>query len=237
MNTNDLRNFMQVSADVVQQSKELSWTIPDTADKAKGDLGLLPSDTIIEAWQIPTSSAMLLRFLVLLTGAQTILELGASIGFSTLWLALGAKETGGHVTTTEIFAEKAAIARTNIERAGLSDQVTLYEQDILDVLRAWPQDRPIDLVFMDADKQRYAKYLEALLPLLSTHGLVVVDNAGNYRKYMVAFIEEGRRLDNCVVQYLGIDNGLLLIATNVGTNFAPMIDLFDPNHQSGAHHA
>ena len=230
MNTYDLQNFMRVSADVVRQSKELSWTIPSTADTVKGDLGLLPNDTLIEAWQIPTSSAMLLRFLVLLTGARTIVELGASIGFSTIWLALGAKETGGHVTTTEIFAEKAAIARNNIERAGLTEQVSLREEDILEVLSTWPHDEPIDLVFMDADKQRYAKYLEMLLPLLSTRGLVVVDNAGNYRKYMTDFIEECKRLENCTVHYLDIDNGLLLIAKNAGTNIASMVDLFDPNH-------
>jgi len=167
--------------------------------------------------------------LVVLTQARTILELGTSIGFSTLWLALGASETSGHVYTTEIFLAKAMLAKENFARAGVNSWVTLLEEDILSVLQRWNPEQKIDLVFMDADKQRYCQYFDLLYQLLRDGGLVVVDNAGNYQQYMADFIARCRELKGDVVHFLDIDNGLLLIVKGGGTNLAPTLDLFHPN--------
>lgn len=224
-----LTNFLKVSKEIVEQSKTTSWPIPKGVDKTKGELGLLPEDSIIEAWQIPTSSAMLLRFFVLTQKAKTVLELGTSIGFSTIWLALGAKEIDGHVYTTEIFPEKAEIAKQNFEKSGVSKYITLFEQDILKVLQNWNQKQKIDLVFMDADKQRYGQYLDEIYPLLSDDALIVVDNVGNYRQYMTDFLNKCAKLENSTVHFLNIDNGLLLILKNGGTNLAPLTDIYNPN--------
>ena len=213
-----LSNFLAVSADVERQGRSLSWPIPNNADKNHGDLGLLPEDTCIEAWQVPRSSAMLLRTLVLLTRSQTILELGSSIGFSTLWLGLGAVETGGQVYATEIFPEKAALAKENFHSAGLDSCITLFEEDILSVLKRWDPKKMIDFVFMDADKQRYCQYFGRLYPLLKDGALIVVDNAGNCREYMTDFLELCQELENDVVHFLNVDNGLLLITKNGGEN-------------------
>lgn len=223
-----LSNFLKVSKEVVKQSKTISWPIPEGVDQTKGEFGLLPEDSIIEAWQIPTSSAMLLRFFVLVQKAKTILELGTSIGFSTIWLALGAKEVSGHVYTTEIFSEKAEIAKQNFQRAGVIEYITLFEQDILEVLQNWKQEK-IDFVFMDADKQRYGQYLDEMYPLLSDNALIVVDNVGNYRRYMKDFLDRCAKLENSAVHFLDIDNGLLLILKNGGTNLSSITDIYNPN--------
>lgn len=224
-----LTDFLKVSNEIVEQSKTTSWPIPEEVDKIKGELGLLPEDSVIEAWQIPTSSAMLLRFFVLAQKAKTILELGTSIGFSTIWLALGAKEIDGHVYTTEIFPEKAEIAKQNFEKSHVGKYITLLEQDILKVLQNWNQKQKIDLVFMDADKQRYGQYLDEMYPLLSDNALIVVDNVGNYRQHMTDFLNKCAKLENSAVNFLNIDNGLLLILKNGGTNLAPLTDIYNPN--------
>ena len=229
MDKDFLTNFLKVSDEVVRQSKTTSWPIPEGVDKTKGELGLLPEDSVIEAWQVPTSSAMLLRFFVLAQKAKTILELGTSIGFSTIWLALGAKETEGHVYTTEILPEKADIAKQNFEKSQVSKYITLLEQDILKVLQNWNREQKIDFVFMDADKQRYGQYLDEMYPLLSENALIVVDNVGNYRQHMTDFLSKCTELENSVVHFLDIDNGLLLILKNGGANLSSITDIYKPN--------
>jgi len=229
MDTTNVKKFLSASDSIVNQANNAAWDIPNGTDKQSGELGLLPEDTKIEAWQIPTSSAMFLRFMVLAQRSQTILELGASIGFSTIWLALGAKETGGHVYTTEIFPEKAQVAKDNSIAAGMQEQITLLEQDILEVIQKWDKKKKIDFVFMDADKQRYHLYLENMYPLLNDGAMVVVDNVGNYRQYMPLFLKQCTKLEDAAVHYLAIDNGLLLLVKNGGTNIAEEIDIFNPN--------
>lgn len=218
LNPKFIENFLSVSNKVDELGKTISWDIPETADKNKGDLGLLPEDVSIGAWQIPLTSAQLLRFMVLTTKSKTILELGTSIGFSTLWLALGAKENEGRVYGTEIFPEKADLAEKHIEEANLGDTVTVFRKDILEVLGEWDTENKIDFAFMDADKQRYDQYLDKLLPLLNDNGLIMVDNVGNYPEHMQPFLENCKSRTDIVVHFLNIDFGLLMILKNGSTN-------------------
>lgn len=219
MTNNDfIKNFLSVSDKVHELGKTITWDIPETADKNRGDFGLLPEDVSIGAWQIPPSSAQMLRFMVLATKAKTILELGTSIGFSTMWLALGAKENGGHVYGTEIFEEKADLAEQNLKEAGVNDLVTILRKDILEVLKEWETEKKIDFVFMDADKQRYDQYLEKLIPLLSDNGVIMVDNVGNYPQHMQPFLDMCKARTEVVVHFLNIDFGLLMIVKSDATN-------------------
>ncbi len=221
-----LLNFFGVSDEIIEQSKILSWPIPGNANKEKGDLGLLPNDSSIEAWQVPISSARLLHFLVLIKKAKVILELGTSLGFSTIWLALGAKETGGHVYGTEIFPAKTILAKDNFKKARVDEYITLLEQDILEVLQHWDKNRKIDFVFMDADKQRYDQYIDPLWLLMDDHALIVVDNVGNYGQYMKPFLEKCKSLQ-AATHFLNIDNGLLFILKNGGENLLNAAGIFD----------
>ncbi|MBC2722631.1 O-methyltransferase [Desulfosporosinus sp.] len=115
-----------------------------------------------------------LNLLVFTSKAQTILEVGTAIGYSTIWLARAAKETGGHVTTIDMNKDRLARARENIECAGLRDQVTTLEGDARKLLRTL--DAAYDLVFIDAAKGEYLEYLSLIYPLIAPGGLLVVDN-------------------------------------------------------------
>ncbi len=218
MNNEFIKNFLVVSDEVYQQGQTAEWAIPESADKNKGDLGLLPEDEKIEAWQVPPTTAHLLYSLVLINRPKTILELGTSLGFSTLWLALGARELGAHVHATEVFPEKAALAKENFAKAGVADLITLHEKDILDTLQNWDNTTDIDFVFMDADKQRYSDYFDLIFPRMTLRGVMVVDNVGNYPQYMTGFLEKMKQLEGAGVQLLDIDNGLLVITKGVGVN-------------------
>jgi caffeoyl-CoA O-methyltransferase len=123
---------------------------------------------------IDRDDGRLLRIQVESIGAQNVVELGTSTGYSALWMALGLKATGGRLTTYEIDAERAQAARANFKRAGLEDRINVVLGDAH--VEVKKQHGPIDLVFIDADKEGYVLYLKALLPLVRPGGLIVADN-------------------------------------------------------------
>jgi caffeoyl-CoA O-methyltransferase len=101
-------------------------------------------------------------------------EIGTSNGYSGIWLALALRATGGRLTTYEIDARRAALARDNFRRAGVDHLVTLVEGDAhIEVTKLR---EPIDLLFLDADKGGYLDYLTKLLPLVRPGGLIVAHN-------------------------------------------------------------
>lgn len=218
-----IKNFIKRSKEIYQSGENFSWTIPKGANKYKGDFGLLPEDTSIMSWQIPPTSAMFLRFLVLSQKAKNILELGSSVGYSTVWLGLAAKETGGHVYSTEIFPQKAKIAKKNFKKAHLENTITLYEEKIFNVLKKWPKNRKIDFVFMDADKQNYGKYLKLMYPLLSKGAMIVVDNVGDYPEHMEDFLNMCREIKDAATYMLEFDHGLFMFVKGGGENLLPYL--------------
>ncbi len=114
----------------------------------------------------------LLGILARSTGARRILEIGAAIGYGAIWLARGAPEA--RVTSVDIDPERLAAARGYLERAGLADRVELIEGAALEVLHRL--DGPFDLVYVDAVKAEYRKYLDLVLPKLRVGGVIVFDN-------------------------------------------------------------
>lgn len=135
---------------------------------------------------ITPDTGQLLRILVRASGARRILEVGTSNGYSTLWLAWATTETDGHVTTLERAADKAALARANVERAGLASWITIREGVALETLATL--DGPFDLIFLDADRPNYLAYANALLPLLRVGGLLVTDNVVSHADELVEFL-------------------------------------------------
>lgn len=123
---------------------------------------------------VPREDGRVLRLLAESIDAKHVVEVGTSVGYSGLWLSLALKATGGRLTTYEIDAGRAAKARANFERAGVADIVTLVEGDAhAEVVKL---KEPIDMIFLDADKDGYIDYLNKLLPLLRPGGLVVAHN-------------------------------------------------------------
>ena len=114
----------------------------------------------------------LLSILARAVGARRILEIGAAIGYGAVWLARGAPEA--RVQSVDVDPERLATAREYLERAGLAGRVELIEGKALEVIQRL--DGPFDLVYVDAVKTEYRRYLDLVLPKLRVGGLIVCDN-------------------------------------------------------------
>jgi predicted O-methyltransferase YrrM len=139
---------------------------------------------------VPREDGRLLRLLTEAIDARHVVEIGTSSGYSGIWLCLALRSTGGRLTTFEIDEERAGLARQNFERAGVSDLVTLVLGDahekIVDL------EGPIDIVFLDADKEGYVDYMEKLLPLVRPGGLVIAHNMsrpGPYPEFLEIYTD------------------------------------------------
>ncbi|MGE0210878.1 MAG: O-methyltransferase [Parvibaculaceae bacterium] len=120
------------------------------------------------------------KFLMLLAmavGARKILEIGTLGGYSTTWLARGLAPDG-RLVTLEYAPKHAEVARRNLARAGLADRVEVRVGPAVESLPKLVEEGagPFDLVFIDADKQSYAAYLEWSLKLVRKGSLIVADN-------------------------------------------------------------
>jgi predicted O-methyltransferase YrrM len=119
--------------------------------------------------------------------ARRVLEIGTSNGYSTLWLASAASETGGTVITVECSDHKFDLARLNFNRSGLAGWITLVRDDAGRVL-AQAQAASFDFVFLDADRAQYVAWWPDLKRALRPGGLLVVDNATSHAAEMAAFV-------------------------------------------------
>jgi predicted O-methyltransferase YrrM len=123
---------------------------------------------------VPVEDARLLRILTEAIGAKHVVELGTSNGYSGIWFCLALRHTSGKLTTHEVDTGRAKLARENFQRAGVDPLVTLVEGDAHEQVKRLKE--PIDLLFIDADKQGYLDYLNKLLPLVRPGGLIVAHN-------------------------------------------------------------
>ena len=123
---------------------------------------------------VSVADGRLLRLLTESIGAKHVVEIGTSNGYSGIWLCLALRTTGGKLTTYEIDAPRAALARKNFKQAGVEEIVTLVEGDAHEKVKQLKE--PIDVLFLDADKKGYIDYLNKLLPLVRPGGLIVAHN-------------------------------------------------------------
>jgi predicted O-methyltransferase YrrM len=161
------------------------WT---KVDRYFGDL-LVPADPMLDAAvhanklaglpQIDVTSLQgkFLEFLVRVSGAKRVLEIGTLGGYSTIWLARALPE-GGRVVTLELDPHHARVARGNLQDAGVLDRVNLRVGPALATLSTLLTEdaEPFDLIFIDADKQSYPEYLEWSLKLSRPGTVIVADN-------------------------------------------------------------
>ena len=123
---------------------------------------------------IGRQSAEVLTNLIKGQGAQTIVELGASYGYSTLWFAEAARVTGGRLFSFELDASKVDYIRPRLEQAGLTPFVEFRIGDAREHLRSF--DQPIDFVLIDLWKDLYIPCFDLLLPHLAHDAFVAADN-------------------------------------------------------------
>jgi caffeoyl-CoA O-methyltransferase len=120
-----------------------------------------------------TIEGRLLEFLVFALGARRVLELGTYSGFSSISMA-AALPPGGRIDTCEVDETHAEVARRYVEEAGYSDRITVHLGPALETISRL--DGEFDFVFIDADKENYVNYYEAVLPRLTDRGLIAADN-------------------------------------------------------------
>lgn len=104
---------------------------------------------------------------------QRILEVGTAVGFSTLLMA-EYNPVPCTITTIENYEKRIPIARSNFEKAGRQEQITLLEGDAADILKELHG--TYDLIFMDAAKGQYIHFLPEVLRLLAPGGVLISDN-------------------------------------------------------------
>ncbi|RSS80596.1 O-methyltransferase [Streptomyces sp. WAC05292] len=117
----------------------------------------------------------LLAFLVRLTGARHVVEIGTFTGFSTLAMAQALPEDGTLIAC-DVSEEWTAYGREAWAEAGVADRIDLRIAPALETLRAMPRNPHIDLAYVDADKESQIAYWEELVPRMRPGGLVVTDN-------------------------------------------------------------
>jgi len=138
-------------------------------------LGILEDIRATQSYRnVPAEDGRLLRLLAETMNAKNIIEIGTSTGYSGIWMGMALQKTGGKLTTYEIDAARAATARANFKRAGMSDIITLVEGDAHEKVTSLKA--PIDILFLDADKEGYVDYLNKLLPLIRAGGLIIGHN-------------------------------------------------------------
>jgi len=123
---------------------------------------------------VPIEDGRVLRLLTEATGAKHVVEIGTSNGYSGIWFCLALRTTGGKLTTHDIDEGRAALARENFKRAGVDKLVTLVMGDAHETVKNLKE--PIDVLFLDADKEGYIDYLNKLLPLVRPGGLILAHN-------------------------------------------------------------
>lgn len=143
----------------------------------RGELAAVAATTRAET-QIPQMmvgplEGGFLRMLVHMLRPTTVLEIGGFTGYSALSMAPALPE-GGRIITCELDPRHAELCRKHFAASEWGDRITLEEGPAIDTVERLAG--PFDMVFIDADKQGYAAYYDAVLPKLSEGGVIAVDN-------------------------------------------------------------
>jgi predicted O-methyltransferase YrrM len=146
-----------------RQDAVLERVARETAEMPRAEMATTPDE------------AALLTLLARLVGARRALEVGTFTGYGAISIARGLG-AGGRLTCLELDQAYVAIARRNLEDAGVADRVEIIVGPALESLRAMPPEPSYDYIFLDADKTGYPDYYEELVPRLLAGGLLLIDN-------------------------------------------------------------
>ncbi|MFI6328830.1 O-methyltransferase [Micromonospora chersina] len=125
--------------------------------------------------QVAPEQAAFLTFLTRLLGVRQAVEVGTFTGLSSLAIARGLAD-GGRLTCFDISEEYTGVARRYWTRAGVQDRIELRIGPAAETLRQLPQERYLDLAFIDADKVGYPVYWDELVPRMRPGAVIAVDN-------------------------------------------------------------
>jgi predicted O-methyltransferase YrrM len=162
-------------------------------------------------WCVPFAEGQFLHFLVTLHKPTNILELGTSIGFSTIWLASASQEYGGHVTTIDINQERIKKAQHHFKKVRLTN-ITVLEGDGTNILKGFR--KKIDFVFFDAGKAHYLEQLKILEKnaCINQGCVIAADNtkiiSGKDNEKLIRYLRYVRNSANYLSCYAPFENGM-----------------------------
>jgi caffeoyl-CoA O-methyltransferase len=140
-------------------------------DRVRAETAVLPSAQM----QVSADQGALIELLVRLIGARKALEVGTFTGYSAICIARGLGDDG-RLTCLELDPERAAIAQSNLEAAGVADRVEILIGPAGESLEAMAAAPTYDFAFIDADKAGYPDYYELVLARTRPGGLILLDN-------------------------------------------------------------
>lgn len=157
--------------------------------------------------QIPRETGKFIAMLAASPVHGTLVEIGTSAGYSTLWLSLACREIGTAITTYEILEEKAALARETFRLAGVDDLVELVVGDARDHLKEYSD---ISFCFLDAEKEHYRDCYELAVGAMLPGGLLVADNVISHKETLQEVVDRAESDDRADSLVVPIGSGLLL---------------------------
>jgi predicted O-methyltransferase YrrM len=166
------------------------WFLPSmrasaqSADVAKLLARIKTADTGLLA--VSEEDGRFLRTMVTASNAKQALEIGGANGYSAIWIGLGLRETGGHLTSIEYDPARARVEAENIRQAGLADIVTVVPGDAFTEIPKVAG--AFDFVFLDAWKRDYKRFYDLVFPRLRPHGLFLAHNVVNKQSEMRDFL-------------------------------------------------
>ncbi len=162
----------------------------------------------IRLWQIPRTSAEVLKAFALSNKSKVVLDLGTSAGYSALWLASAVRQFDGKVYTIELAKPKIEMAKKYFKKAKLDKYIEQIEGRISEVLGKW--NKKVDFVFLDADKQNYLAYIKQFEPFLKSGSIIIADNASDFGHLMKDYLDYVSKSSKYYSFLLNIDHGLMV---------------------------
>ena len=167
-----------------------------------------------------TIEGRLLELLVFALRPRRVLELGTYSGYSSISMAAGLPE-GGHIDTCEVDEHHAEVARRYIGRSPFADRIRVHVGPALETIERLGGE--FDFVFVDADKENYGNYYEALLPRVAAGGMMAFDNTlwsghvldsdddSETTRAIVALNDRIARDDRVIAVMLTVRDGITLV--------------------------
>ena len=174
-------------------------------------VNILPEDRMLA---ITKETGELINMILRLKNAKNILEVGMSVGYSTIWCAEAILEQSGEIITIEKNPTKISRAQINFQKAGVANKITIKNGYAVDILKELHYKKEynsfFDFVLIDADKENIIQYFDLILPMVSVKGIIMTDNMLYPEKYkpdMKKFSEHIKKNSNLRTITSPIGNG------------------------------
>jgi predicted O-methyltransferase YrrM len=156
--------------------------------------------------QISPETGSFLTLLAASAPPGQVIEIGASAGYSSLWLALACRERGDRLVTMEILESKAALTRQTISEAGLDDVIVLIQDDARRHISEFPA---IAFCFLDAEKDVYQDCYDLVVPNLVSGGILLADNVVSHAVELAPLVEQAKEDERLDAMVVPLGKGLL----------------------------